>query len=230
LGFQESMRAGIDHDHVIMYWIDVGGSSLSLSADFAAMIKKNIARSREDVARALKFSIPILLSPLSHAYFDVPYAEASSDPHQEEKRLQVGLRAYAPKTIAEAFDWDPAEVLGPKARLANLAGVSAAIWAETIKDFVDLTFMLLPRLAGMAEKGGAQCRSRHGRATASAWPRTADSGPTMAWPISNLQLSTGRQTRPKSNPCRLRRLRMTTFSSLGDHGAPVGTLHTASAS
>jgi hexosaminidase len=70
LGFQESMRAGIDHDHVIMYWIDVGGSSLSLPADFAAMIKKNIARSREDVARALKFSIPILLSPLSHAYFD----------------------------------------------------------------------------------------------------------------------------------------------------------------
>jgi hexosaminidase len=52
----------------------------------------------------------------------------------------------------------PGEVLGPNARLANLAGVSAAIWAETIKDFTDLTFMLLPRLAGIAEKGWSAAR------------------------------------------------------------------------
>lgn len=156
LGFQESMRSGIDRDHVIMYWIsitDPNGSLLSLPAHLASMIKKNIARSREDVERALTFSIPILLSPLSHAYFDVPYAEPSADPDQEERRLRVGLRAYAPKTIAEAFDWDPAEALGANTRLTNLAGVGAAIWAETIKDFADLTFMLLPRLAGIAEKG-----------------------------------------------------------------------------
>ena len=37
--------------------------------------------------------------------------------------------------------------------MANLAGVGAAIWGETITDFADLTFMLLPRLAGIAEKG-----------------------------------------------------------------------------
>ena len=130
---------------------DLGGSSLP--AHFAAMIKKNIARSREDIERALKFSIPILLSPLSHAYFDVPYAEPSADPRQEERRRGVGQRVYAPKTIAETFDWDPAEALGPNAPLANLAGVGSAIWGETIKDFTDLTFMLLPRLAGIAEKG-----------------------------------------------------------------------------
>ena len=123
------------------------------TAHFAAMIKKNIARSCEDIERALKFSIPILLSPLSHAYFDVPYAEPSADPRQEERRLGVGQRVYAPKTIAETFDWDPAEALGPNAPLANLAGVGSAIWGETIKDFTDLTFMLLPRLAGIAEKG-----------------------------------------------------------------------------
>jgi hexosaminidase len=156
LGFQESMRSGIDRDHVIMYWIsmkDLKGSSLPLPAHFAAMIRKNIARSCEDIERALKFSIPILLSPLSHAYFDVPYAEPSADPRQEERRRGVGLRIYAPKTIAETFHWDPAEALGPNAPLANLAGVGAAIWGETIKDFTDLTFMLLPRLAGIAEKG-----------------------------------------------------------------------------
>ena len=156
LGFQESMRSGIDRDHVIMYWIsktDLGGSSPTLPAHLAAMIKESIARSREDIERALTFSIPILLSPLSHAYFDVPYAEPSADPDQEERRHRVGLRAYAPKTIVETFDWNPTEALGPDTRLANLAGVGAAIWGETIRDFTDLTFMLLPRLAGIAEKG-----------------------------------------------------------------------------
>jgi hypothetical protein len=29
----------------------------------------------------------------------------------------------------------------------------AAIWAETISDFDDLCFLLLPRLAGVAHKG-----------------------------------------------------------------------------
>src|SRR6476660_6541813 len=94
LGFQESMRSGIDRDHIIMYWIskiDLEGGSPTLHA---AMIKENIARSPEDVERALTFSIPILFSPLSHAYFDVPYAEPSADPRQEERRLRVGLRAY----------------------------------------------------------------------------------------------------------------------------------------
>jgi hexosaminidase len=33
-----------------------------------------------------------------------------------------------------------------------VAGVEAAIWAETIADFEDLTFLLLPRLAGAAHK------------------------------------------------------------------------------
>ncbi len=129
---------------------DLEGSSLPLPAHFAAMTRKNIARSCEDIERALKFSIPILLSPLSHAYFDVPYAEPSADPRQEERRRGVGLHVYAPKTIAETFDWDPAEGLGPN---ASPAGVGSSIWGETLKDFTDLTFMLLPRLAGIAEKG-----------------------------------------------------------------------------
>jgi hexosaminidase len=157
LAFQESMRSGIDRDHVIMYWIsETTPEDSPPPAPLAAMIERNIARSREDIERALTFSIPILLSPASHAYFDVPYAEPSADPDQEERRHRVGLRAYAPKTIAETFDWDPAEAL--ESGLANLAGVGAAIWGETIKDFADLTFMLLPRLAGMAEKGWSAAR------------------------------------------------------------------------
>jgi hypothetical protein len=43
-----------------------------------------------------------------------------------------------------------------------VAGVEAAIWAETVRDFDDLSFLLLPGLAGVARKGmGAS--TGHGR-------------------------------------------------------------------
>ncbi|MBO0730473.1 MAG: family 20 glycosylhydrolase, partial [Acidimicrobiaceae bacterium] len=64
-----------------------------------------------------------------------------------------------PKTVAESFDWEPAEALGPAAS-ALVAGVEAAIWAESISDFDDLSFLLLPRLAGVAHKAWSD--PRHG--------------------------------------------------------------------
>ena len=60
-------------------------------------------------------------------------------------------------TVEESFGWDPAELLGP-GRADQVAGVEAAIWAETITGFGDLSFLLLPRLPGIADKawGGPQ--------------------------------------------------------------------------
>jgi hexosaminidase len=110
-----------------------------------------IAISRRDVETAAAASVPVIVSPLSHCYFDVPYAEPSADPAQAVRQGRVGLRLYSPNTVAESFDWGPAEALGP-ARAAHVAGVEAAIWAETIADFDDLSFLLLPRLAGLAHK------------------------------------------------------------------------------
>ena len=54
-------------------------------------------------------------------------------------------------TVAQSFDWEPADALGA-GRAAQVAGVEAAIWAETISDFGDLSFLLLPRLPGVAHK------------------------------------------------------------------------------
>lgn len=36
----------------------------------------------------------------------------------------------------------------------DVAGIEAAIWCETITNFRDLQFLLMPRLAGVAEKVG----------------------------------------------------------------------------
>src|SRR5262249_19650607 len=86
-----------------------------------------------------------------HCYLDIRYAETSSDPEQAETQSRGGSPLYSPTTVAEACDWEPSEALGP-GRAAHVAGVEAAIWAETISTVDDLCFLLLPRLAGIAEK------------------------------------------------------------------------------
>jgi hexosaminidase len=111
----------------------------------------DVAMSRRDVETAVAASVPIIVSPLSHCYLDVPYAEPSADPGQAERQGRVGQQLYSPKTAAESFDWEPTESLGP-GRATHVAGVEAAMWGETISDFDDLCFLLLPRLAGVAHK------------------------------------------------------------------------------
>jgi len=79
----------------------------------------------------------------------VPYAEPPADPAQADRQGRLGLRLYAPKTVEQSFGWEPAEALGA-GRAAQVAGVEAAIWAETVTGFDDLAFLLLPRLPGIA--------------------------------------------------------------------------------
>jgi hexosaminidase len=136
VGSQETVRAITDSDHIIQYW------------------------SRgEDVREALKKSVPVIVSLVDHAYFDVPYAESSADPAQEDWRRRIGLQIHHPRSVAETFEWEPVSAVGEGARSKNLAGVCAAIWSETIDNFDELTFMLLPRLAGAAAKAWSDPRT-----------------------------------------------------------------------
>jgi len=152
LGWQESARAGLGPDDVIQYWIDDIGLPPDLPPMLRQILEANVSMSPRDIEIAVAAPVPVILSPVSHCYLDVPYAEPSADPTQTKRQRRVGLRAFYPaRTVAEAFDWEPAEALRP-AGPAQVGGVEAAIWAETISDFEDLCFLLLPRLAGLAEK------------------------------------------------------------------------------
>src|SRR6516165_3593463 len=62
---------------------------------------RGISTSLRDVETAVAASVPFIVSPLSHCYLDVPYAEPSADPRQAERQGRVGQRVYSPKTIAE---------------------------------------------------------------------------------------------------------------------------------
>ena len=151
LGWQESARAGLGADDIIQYWLTDIARSASLPPEVRAQVDEELAMSRRDVQAAVAASVPVIVSPLSHAYLDVPYAEPSADPGQADRQRRTGARDYSPMTVEESFGWDPADVLG-LGRAAQVAGVEAAIWAETITGFDDLSFLLLPRLPGIAHK------------------------------------------------------------------------------
>jgi hexosaminidase len=156
VGWQETIRAESDGGHVVQYWMDATslgiGGDVPFPPEVAARVTANYRRSRDDVERALARRVPVIVSPQAHCYLDVPYADASADPGQQERRERAGNRFYGRKTLAASFDWDPVTVLGAGARPEDIAGVSAAVWCETVRDVDDLTFLLLPRLAGTAEK------------------------------------------------------------------------------
>ena len=151
VGWQESARAGLGETDIIQYWLSGITFAPSLPAEVRAKIDADLALSRHDIEATITANVPVIVSPQSHCYLDVPYAEPSADPAQADRQGRVGLRLYAPMTVAESFDWDPSDILGAE-RAAQVAGVEAAIWAETISDFDDLTFQLLPRLPGIANK------------------------------------------------------------------------------
>jgi hexosaminidase len=151
LGWQETARAGLSPDDIVQYWFTDIALPPSLPPQIRALMDAELAKSRRDVEAIVAASVPAIVSPLSHCYLDVPYAEPSADPGQADRQARLGLRVYAPQTLAESFDWEPAEALGP-GRAGQVAGIEAAIWAETISDVDDLTFLLLPRLAGLAHK------------------------------------------------------------------------------
>jgi hexosaminidase len=151
LGWQESARADLEPRDIVQYWLSGIALAPSLPAEVQARQDVDLALARRDVETAMKARVPVIVSPQSHCYLDVPYAEPSADPAQADRQGRVGNRFYAPMTVAASFDWDPAEALGAE-QAAQVAGVEAAIWAETIGNFADLAFLLLPRLPGIATK------------------------------------------------------------------------------
>ena len=83
----------------------------------------------------------LILAPADVAYLDMKYDESSP----------LGLVwAKGPTSVEQAYGWDPAEVV-PGVGDAQLLGVEAPLWTETIVTMADLESMAFPRLAAIAE-------------------------------------------------------------------------------
>jgi len=91
------------------------------------------------VLAAVRDGARVLLSPAGRAYLDTRYDREC--PVGSEWSGRIGLRA--------CYEWEPADVLALPDE--DVVGVEAAIWTETVATPRDLFWLLLPRLAAIAE-------------------------------------------------------------------------------
>jgi hexosaminidase len=163
VGWQEAARADVGPDEIIQYWIEAAEMKAALESGMLAQIlpepmadivTATMAKAEHDVDLAAAKGAAVLLSPTSHLYLDRPYAEPSADPDDEALRARLGLPFYPAKTVEQSYDWEPQAALAAavSAGVPTAAGVEAAIWCETVTSGQDLEFLLLPRLAGVAER------------------------------------------------------------------------------
>lgn len=171
--WQEGAAAPVVAGDVLQHWLafdpaieailengDAAGGSLpagfALPIEMVPRLAASVRRSRADLARAVGEGARVVLSPASHTYLDRPYSEGSVLGGQRELADRLGLRVYAPATVEEFFDWDPARALPFSVEAGVVLGVEAAMWSESLTGPEDLEFMLLPRLAGLAERGWSE--------------------------------------------------------------------------
>lgn len=164
VAWQESARAGIDARDIVQHWVDVPMMDLPDTEEelaarpellaaghtvaFIKTLKKFFAPTDQDVARAVEGGGRVLLSPQSHLYLDRPYATECAPPEQAEAAGRLGFGNYRPRGVEHAASWDPAAYAIPD---ACVAGVEATLFAEEFEGFDDVTVLLLPRLASVAE-------------------------------------------------------------------------------
>ena len=162
VGWQEIGRTDIGPAEMAQYWVSFTWDPESLfepenvpegvevTPEYQREVRETFSKAAADAERLIAKGARVLLSPASFVYFDTPYGEPSNDPAEKQTRARLGIPAYGAQTIEAAFGWDPATIL--PAAGALIAGVEGAIWCETVRDFEDLQFLLLPRLPGVAER------------------------------------------------------------------------------
>ena len=79
LGWQESARACLGPDDVIQLWLTGVDLPASAPPQVRAQVEAEVALARRDAEAVAAASVPVIVSPLSHCYLDVPYAEPPAD-------------------------------------------------------------------------------------------------------------------------------------------------------
>jgi hexosaminidase len=99
--------------------------------------------------KAVEQGAKVILSPSKKIYLDMKY-DATSPLGQD----WAGLIE-----VKDAYDWDPATYV-PGVSEADILGVEAPLWTETIETMADVEYMTLPRLAGVGEIGWSPAAAR----------------------------------------------------------------------
>ncbi len=99
-------------------------------------------RSDSAAAAAVRQGVKLILSPASRAYLDMRYTRGT----------MLGLNWAGFVEVRDAYGWDPASFF-PGVTEADVIGVEAPLWSETVKNMTAVQFMAFPRLPAIAEIG-----------------------------------------------------------------------------
>ena len=106
-------------------------------------------RSGAVAATAVRQGAKLILSPSDRVYLDMKY-----DPGTE-----LGLAWAGHVEVKTAYDWDPATYL-PGVAEADVVGVEAPLWTETLENMTAAQYMAFPRLPAVAEVGWSPAAAR----------------------------------------------------------------------
>nr|WP_141662942.1 family 20 glycosylhydrolase [Streptomyces sp. Wb2n-11] len=164
LAWQESSRAGITQEDIAQFWVDVPMMDLPDTEEELARrpellaaghtpeliraLKTFFAPACHDVVRIVDGGGRVLLSPQSHLHLDRPYAPDVMPPGRAANATHLGFATYRPRGVRHTAAWEPASHGISEARIA---GIEATLFGESVEGLDDLTTLLLPRLASVAE-------------------------------------------------------------------------------
>jgi len=99
--------------------------------------------------KAVEQGNKVIMSPASKIYLDMKYTPATL----------YGLTWAGVVEVSDSYNWDPSTQL-PGVSEADILGVEAPLWTETIETIQDIEFMVFPRLPGVAEIGWSPAQVR----------------------------------------------------------------------
>ncbi|MFN8467750.1 MAG: beta-N-acetylhexosaminidase [Caldilineaceae bacterium] len=99
--------------------------------------------------QAVEQGAKVIVSPASHTYLDMKY-------HAD---TPLGLQWAALVEVRDAYDWEPTNYLAGVGE-AQVIGVEAPLWSETLRTLTDIEYMVMPRMPGIAEIGWSPAHGR----------------------------------------------------------------------
>jgi hexosaminidase len=101
------------------------------------------------IRAAVRQGTKLVLSPAPMTYLDMKYDE----------HTRLGLDWAGHVEVRDAYEWDPSTVLDGVGD-ADVLGVEAPLWSETLRSIADVERMTFPRLPGIAEVGWSPVAAR----------------------------------------------------------------------
>lgn len=96
--------------------------------------------SAKNANTAAEKNLKVIMSPAKYAYLDMKY----------DTTTQLGLAWAGTIEVDQGYQWNPA-ALEDQLTDANILGVEAPLWSETVTNLAEIEYLTFPRLPGYAE-------------------------------------------------------------------------------